>query len=81
MYVEAVREESPPSRAGLVRDFMRIECRSCKAAYHLYHDGVRLKLLRDYFFQASFEIGREHPDHSPSISLEPHSTAGHRQVS
>ena len=81
MYVEAVREGSPPSRTGLVRDFMRIECRRCKAAYHLYHDGVGLNLLRDYFFQASFEIGREHPDHSPSIGLEPSSVAEHRQVS
>jgi len=70
MYVEAVREEGAPGRAGLARDFMKIECRHCNAAYHLYHDGAGLSVLRDYFLRASSEISGEHPSHSPRIVLE-----------
>lgn len=75
MYVEAVREEAVPSKAGLVRDFMKIECRHCGAAYHLYHDGVGLTALRDYFLRASWAISGEHLQHSPLIVLEVHSIA------
>ena len=80
MYVEAVREEAVPSKAGLVRDFMKIECRHCGDAYHLYHDGVGLNVLRDYFLRASREIHGVHPHHSPLIVLEVHSIANHKQV-
>jgi len=75
MYVEAVREEAAPSKEGLVRDFMKVECRHCRAAYHLYHDGLGLTPLRDYFLRASWEISRQHPHHSPLIVLEVHSIA------
>lgn len=81
MYVEAVREEAAPSKAGLVRDFMKIECRHCNTAYHLYHDGGGLSVLRDYFLRASLEISREHPDHRPQIVLGEHSTAVRKQAS
>ncbi len=70
MYVEAVRKEAVPSKAGLVRDFMKVECRHCETAYYLYHDGVGLNALRDYFLRASWEISGEHPDHSALIVLE-----------
>jgi hypothetical protein len=73
MYVEAVQEEATPTRESLVRDFMKIECRHCTVAYHLYHDGLALNVLRDFFLQASWQISRQHPDHSNVISLEKHS--------
>jgi hypothetical protein len=53
MYVEAVLEAAVPIRAGLVQDYMKTQCRQCMTAYHLYHDGDGLKLLRDYFLRAS----------------------------
>ncbi len=69
MHVEAVRADAAPTREGLVRDFVKIECRHCGAAYHLYHDGLELDVLRDYFLQASWEISRQHPNHDKVISL------------
>lgn len=51
MHVEAVQEEATPTREGLVRDFMKIECRHCTAAYYLYHEGMGLNVLRDYFYK------------------------------
>jgi hypothetical protein len=52
MYVEAVREEAVPSKAGLVRDFIKIECRHCEAAYHLYHASViTSKAANGYHFK------------------------------
>jgi hypothetical protein len=55
MHVEVVQEEATPTREGLVRDFMKIKCRHCTVAYHLYHDGLALNVLRDSFLQASRE--------------------------
>lgn len=81
MYVEAVREEAVPTKADLVRDFMKIACRHCNTVYHLYHDGAGLTVLRDYFLRASSEISREHPNHSVLIVLEGHSTALGKQAS
>lgn len=81
MHVEAVQGEATPTREGLVRDFMKIECRHCTAAYRLYHDGVGLNMLRDYFLPASWEINREHPNHSRVILLEKHSIAVHERAS
>jgi len=43
MHIEAVRRDASPSRTGLVRDYMKIECPQCWVAYHLYHDGLELK--------------------------------------
>lgn len=59
---------------------MKIECQHCGAAYHLYHDGVGLHVLRDYFLRARREIHREHPNHSRLIVLEVHSIANHKQA-
>lgn len=81
MHVEAVQEEATPTRQGLVRDFMKIECRHCTVAYHLYHDGLALNVLRDFFLQTSWEITRQHPDHSKVISLEKHSIAVRERAS
>lgn len=81
MHVEAVQLGAAPTREGLVRDFMKIECRQCPAAYHLYHDGAGLNVLRDYFLQASWEISRQHPYHDRVISLAEHSTAAHKRAS
>ena len=81
MYVEAVQVEAAPTREGLVRDFMKIEWRHCAAAYHLYHDGLGLNVLRDYFLQASSEISRQHPNHDRVISLPEHSIAAHKRAS
>lgn len=81
MHVEPVQVAATPTRVGLVRDFMKIECRHCTAAYHLYHDGVGLKVLRDYFLQASREISRQHPDHGRVIPLAEDSVAAHKQAS
>jgi hypothetical protein len=81
MYIEAVREKVVPTNSNLVRDFMKIECRQCTAAYHLYHDGAGLNVLGEYFLRASLEISREHPDHRRVIVLEPHSSAVNEQAS
>ena len=81
MHVEAVQVDAEPTREGLVRDFMKIECRHCGAAYHLYHDGAGLNVLRDYFLQASWEISRPHPKHDRVISLGEHSTTAHKRAS
>ena len=81
MHVEAVQEAATPTREALVRDFMKIECRHCAAAYHLYHDGVGLNVLRDYFLQASWEISRQHPNHSRVISLGKDSIGVHERAS
>jgi hypothetical protein len=84
MHVEAVQEEALPTREGLVRDFMKIECRHCAAAYHLYHDGLALNVLRDFFLQASWEMSHQHPNHSRLsrvISLDKDSTSVHRRAS
>ena len=69
MHIEAVRKDASPSRTGLVQDYMKIECPQCWVAYHLYHDGLELKLLRGYFLRASWEISGEHPKHNPVIGL------------
>ena len=81
MYVEAVQVDAAPTREGLVPDFMKIECRHCAAAYQLYHDGLGLNVLREYFLQASREISRQHPNHDRVISLTGHSTASHKRAS
>ena len=49
MHIEAVRKDASPSRTGLVQDYMKIECPQCWVAYHLYHDGLEVKLLRGIF--------------------------------
>ena len=49
MHVEAVRTDGAPSRTGLVRDYMRIECPQCWTAYHLHHDELEMKLLKGIF--------------------------------
>jgi len=54
MHVEAVRTDGPPSRTGLVRDYIRIECPQCWTAYHLHHDGLEMELLRGYFLRANW---------------------------
>jgi len=36
-------------------------------AYHLYHDGLEMKLLKRYFLRASWEISGEHPKHNSVI--------------
>lgn len=81
MYVEAVLEYALPNRPRLVQDFMKIECRQCGAAYHLYHDGAGLKLLRDYFLRASRQISAEHPNHRRVIVLEKQSITAHKRAS
>ena len=81
MYVEAVQEEATPSREKLVRDFMKIECRHCTVAYHLYHVGLALNVLHDFFLQASWEIRRQHPDHDKVISLARDSITAHERAS
>jgi hypothetical protein len=81
MHVEAVQADAGPTREGLVRDFMKIECRLCGAAYHLFHDGVGLNVLRDYFLQASWEISRQHPNHRRVISLPEHSSMADKRAS
>jgi hypothetical protein len=53
MHIEAVRKDAAPSRTGLVQDYMKIECPQCWVAYHLYHDGMEMKVLRGYFLRAS----------------------------
>src|SRR5690242_11701909 len=63
MHVEAVRTDGPPSRTGLVRDYIRIECPQCWTAYHLHHDGLEMELLRGYFLRANWQISGEHPNH------------------
>ncbi len=70
MHIEAVRKDASPSRTGLVQDYMKIECPRCWVAYHLYHDGLEVKLLRGYFLRASWEISGEHPKHNPVIVFE-----------
>jgi hypothetical protein len=81
MYVEAVREDTVPTCAGLVQDFMKIQCRECMAAYRRYHDGAGSKLLRDYFLRASRQISNEHPNHSRVILLETASVAAEKKAS
>lgn len=81
MYVEAVREGASPTRAGLVQDFMKVECRECKASYRLFHDGAELKRLRDFFLQVSWQINREHPIHREVIVVGTHPAAAHRKAS
>jgi hypothetical protein len=71
MHIEAVRIDAAPSRTGLMQDYMKIECPQCWVAYHLYHDGMEMKVLRGYFLRASWQISGEHPDHSPVIVFEP----------
>jgi hypothetical protein len=73
MHVEAVRTDGAPSRTGLVRDYMRIECPQCWTAYHLHHDGLEMKLLRGYFLRANWQISGEHPNHRQVIVMEPSS--------
>ena len=73
--------DAAPTREGLMRDFMKIECWQCAAAYHLYHDGAKLNVLRDYFLQASSEISRQHPNRNRVISVAEHSTASHKRAS
>ncbi len=71
MRIEAVRKDAAPSRTGRVQDYMKIECPRCWVAYHLYHDGMEMKVPRGYFLRASWQISGEHPDHSPVIVFEP----------
>ena len=70
MHVEAVRNDAAPSRTGLVQDYMKLECPQCWAAYHLYHDGMEMKLLRGYSLRANWQISGEHPNHNPVIVFE-----------
>jgi hypothetical protein len=81
MHVEAVRKDAAPSRTGLVQDYMKIECPQCWAAYHLYHDGMEMKVLRGYFLRANWQISGEHPDHNPVIVLENSSTVTQEKAS
>ena len=67
-HVEAVRTDGAPSRTGLVRDYMRIECPQCWTAYRLHHDGLETKLLRGYFLQTNWQISGERPK---SLSWSP----------
>jgi hypothetical protein len=73
MHVEAVRTDGAPSRTGLVRHYMRIECPQCWTAYHLHHDGLEMKLLRGYFLRANWQISGEYPNHRQVIVMEPSS--------
>jgi hypothetical protein len=81
MYVEAVRKDAAPSRIGLIQDDTNVECPQCWAAYHLYHDGMDVKLLRGYFLRASWQVSGEHPNHSPVIVLESSSVAAQDRAS
>ena len=81
MHVEAVRTDAAPSRTGLVQDYMKIECPQCWAAYHLYHDGMGMKLLRGYLLRANWQISGEHPNHSTVIVLEPSSAVAQEKAS
>jgi hypothetical protein len=81
MHVEAVRTDGAPSRTGLVRDYMRIECPQCWTAYHLHHDGLEMKLLRGYFLQANWQISGEHPNHRHVIVMEPSSAVVREKAS
>ena len=78
MHIEAVRKDAAPTRTGLVKDYMRIECPQCWAAYHLYHDGLQMELLRGYFFA---EISGEHPKHNPVIVFETSSAVAQEKLS
>ena len=49
---------------------MKIECPQCWVAYHLYHDGMEMKVLRGYFLRANWQISGEHPKHNPVVVLE-----------
>ena len=60
---------------------MKIECPQCWVAYHLYHDGMEIKVLRGCFLQANWQISGEHPDHSPVIVLEPPSAVPQEKAS
>ena len=81
MHVEAVRTDGAPSRTGLVRDYMRIECPQCWTAYHLHHDGLEMKLLRGYCLRASWEISGEHPKHNLVIVFENSSAVAQEKAS
>lgn len=81
MHVEAVRTDAAPSRTGLVQDYMKIECPQCWVAYHLYHGGMEMKLLRGYLLRANWQISGEHPNHSPVIVLEPSSAVAQKKAS
>ena len=71
MHVEAVRTDGAPSRTGLVRDYMRIECPQCWTAYHLHHDGLEMKLLRGYFLRANWQIAVSTLTTAKSLSWSP----------
>lgn len=81
MHIEAVRKDASPSRTGLVQDYMKIECPQCWVAYHLYHDGLKMKLLRGYFLRANWEISSQHPKHNPVIFFEISSAVAQEKAS
>ena len=81
MHIEAVRKDASPTRTGLVKDYMRIECPQCWVAYHLYHDGLKMKLLRGYFLRANWEISSQHPKHNPVIVFETSSAVAQEKAS
>ena len=77
MHIEPVRKDA----TGLVQDYMKIEGPQCWVAYHLYHDGLQMKLLRRYFLRASWEISAEHPKHNPVIVFETSSAVAQERAS
>ena len=40
-----------------------------------------MKLLRDYFLRASWQISGEHPDHSQVVVLETHAAVAEKKAS